>query len=322
MKRGSSFFVDFFFIGIYNDVLESHGKTKLIGRLRMKKLATVLMIILGNATYALAVKLFVLPMGLITGGTTGIALTANRYLGIPISGFVLFFNVLMLLVGLAILGKKFAMTTIISSFAYPAALQMFDYLLGDVILTEDLWLCTVFAGLGVGVGLGIVIRLGASTGGMDIPPLVLNHYFKIPVSTSLYVFDCLILLSQAFYSSIDRLLYGIVMVLIYSFVLDKLLLMGTTRTEVKVVSRHYGEIREAILSGIDRGVTLLSAEGGFMGEETRMIFSVVSNRELPKLEKLIHEVDPDSFMVVSRVSEVRGRGFTEKKEYRERKSDA
>ena len=287
----------------------------------MKKLATVLMIILGNATYALAVKLFVLPVELIIGGTTGLALTANRYLGIPISGFVLCFNVLMLLAGLIILGKKFAMTTIISTFAYPAALQVFDFLLGDMILTEDLWLCTVFAGLGIGVGLGIVIRLGASTGGMDIPPLALNHYFKIPVSTSLYVFDCLILLSQTLYSPIDRLLYGIVMVLIYSFMLDKVLLMGNTKTEVKVVSRHYEEIRDVILNGMDRGVTLLSAEGGFMGEETRMIFSVVSNRELPRLEKLIHEADPDSFMVISRVSEVRGRGFTQKKEYRERKTN-
>lgn len=111
----------------------------------------------------------------------------------------------------------------------------------------------------------------------------------------------------------ERLLYGIVLVMIYSFVLDKLLLMGSTRTEVKVVSRRYDEIREAILHGIDRGVTMISAEGGFMGEETRMVFSVVSNRELPRLEKLIRGVDPDSFMVVSRVSEVRGRGFTEKR---------
>lgn len=284
----------------------------------MKRIATVLMVIGGNIMYALAVKLFVLPVGLITGGTTGIALTVNRYMGIPVSAFVLCFNVAMLLVGLAVLGKKFAMTTIVSTFAYPAVLQVSEYLLGDMVLTEDLWLCTVFAGLGIGAGLGMVIRAGASTGGMDIPPLVLNHYFKLPVSTGLYVFDCLILLSQALYSPADRLLYGIVMVLIYTFVLDKLLLMGTTRTEVKVVSRRYGEIREAILNGMDRGVTLLSAEGGFMGEETRMIFSVVSNRELPKLEKLIREVDADSFMVVSRVSEVRGRGFTEKKEYRER----
>lgn len=287
-------------------------------RIDAKKLAAVLMIVAGNALYALAIKLFVLPVGLMTGGTTGIALTVNRFTGIPVSAFVLCFNLLMLLSGLVILGKRFAMTTIVSSFVYPAALHVFDSLLGGLVLTEDLWLCTVFAGLGIGAGLGVVIRLGASTGGMDIPPLVLHRFFRIPVSTSLYVFDCLILLSQALHGPVERLLYGIVLVMIYSFVLDKLLLMGSTRTEVKVVSRRYEEIREAILHGIDRGVTLISAEGGFMGEETRMVFSVVSNRELPRLEKLIRGVDPDSFMVVSRVSEVRGRGFTEKKEYRNR----
>lgn len=285
---------------------------------RGKKLAVVMMIIFGNALYALAVKLFVLPVGLMTGGTTGIALTVNRFLEIPVSGFVLGFNVLMFLTGLAVLGRKFAMTTLISSLAYPAALHLFDLLLGNLVLTEDLWLCTIFAGLGIGSGLGIVIRMGASTGGMDIPPLVLNRYFRIPVSTGLYAFDSLILLSQAFYSPIDRLLYGIVLVMVYSFVLDRLLILGSTRTEVKVISCRYEEIREAILHNMDRGVTLLSAEGGFMGEETRMIFSVVSNRELPRLEKLIHGVDPDSFLVVSRVSEVRGRGFTEKKEYKNR----
>lgn len=276
------------------------------------------MIIFGNAFYALAVKLFVFPAGLMTGGTTGIALTVNRFTGISVSGFVLVFNLLMFLAGLAILGRKFAMTTIISSLAYPAALHLFDLLLGDLVLTKDLWLCTIFAGIGIGVGLGIVIRMGASTGGMDIPPLVLNRWFKLPVSTGLYVFDSLILLSQAFYHPVDRLLYGILLVMIYSFVLDRLMLMGTTRTEVKVVSSRYREIRDAILLHMDRGVTLLSAEGGFMGEETRMIFSVVSNRELPRLEKLIRGVDPDSFLVVSRVSEVRGRGFTEKKEYKNR----
>lgn len=277
----------------------------------------LLLVVLGNATYALAVKLFILPNDLMTGGTTGIALVINHYFnGVSISAFVLGFNILMLLVGLALLGKKFAFSTIVSSITYPLALELFDRLFGNVVLTEDMLLNTIFAGLGIGVGLGIVIRNGASTGGMDIPPLVLNRYFKIPVSVSLYVFDMCILLGQAVYNPLEGILYGILLILIYSVVLDKLMLMGTTRTEVKVVSGHAEEIRKAILSEVDRGVTLLYGESGYLQQDTQVILSIVSNRELPQVEKLIHSIDPESFMIISRVSEVRGRGFSMSKEYK------
>lgn len=280
-----------------------------------RKILTLLLVIFGNVLYALVVKLFLIPAGLVTGGTTGIALAIQHYTNLPISGFVLGFNVLMLVLGFFVLGKQFAFTTIVSTFVYPIALEGFNQLLGDVVLTNDIWLCTAFSGLGIGAALGIVIRAGASTGGMDIPPLVLNHFFRIPVSVSLYVFDFLILLLQAVYNPPEKLLYGIVLVLIYTIVLDKLMLMGTTKTEVRIVSKYHEEIRKAILSQIDRGVTLLSATGGYLGAPTALIFSVISNRELPRLEQLVHDIDPDSFMVVNRVSEVRGRGFSMGKKY-------
>lgn len=283
----------------------------------LKMIYNLLLVVLGNATYALAVKLFILPNDLMTGGTTGIALVINHYFnGVSISAFVFGFNILMLLVGLVLLGKKFAFSTVVSSITYPLALELFDRLFGNVVLTEDLLLNTIFAGLGIGVGLGIVIRNGASTGGMDIPPLVLNRYFKIPVSVSLYVFDVCILLAQAVYNPLEGILYGILLILIYSVVLDKLMLMGTTRTEVKVVSEHAEEIRKAILSEVDRGVTLLYGESGYLQQDTQVILSIVSNRELPQVEKLIHSIDPESFMIISRVSEVRGRGFSMSKEYK------
>lgn len=151
---------------------------------------------------------------------------------------------------------------------------------------------------------------------MDIPPLVLNRFFRIPVSVSLYAFDIIILLAQASYTPIEKVLYGISLLMIYTIVLDKILLFGTTRIEVKVVSQKHGEIREAIIHELDRGVTALSATSGYMNEPTEMIFSVISNRELPKIEKIIHKIDPNSFMVVSQVSEVRGHGFSMKKEYK------
>lgn len=286
-----------------------------------KKAITLLMVIMGNVLYALTVKLFLLPANLVTGGSTGIALALNYFTGFSVSRIVLVFNIIMLLLGLLVLGKQFAITTVVSTFVYPIALDVFDRMFGDLVITNDLWLCTIFSGLGIGVSLGVVIRAGASTGGMDIPPLVLNHYFKIPVSVSMYVFDVAILFFQLLSNPLEKLLYGVVLILIYTLVLDKLMLMGTTRTEVRVISTHYEEIREKIIHGLDRGVTMMSAETGYMGEKTQMIFSVISNRELPKLEKAIREIDPHSFMVVNRVSEVRGRGFTDKKEYQNRENE-
>lgn len=278
--------------------------------------AMLALVILGNMLYALAVKLFLLPSGLITGGTTGIALVMNHVAGVPVSLFVLVFNVVMLAAGYLLLGRTFAVTTVVSTFVYPLSLELFNQVLGDLVVTRDILLCMFFSGLGIGAALGIVIRAGASTGGMDIPPLVLNRYFKIPVSVSMYVFDFCILIAQMFYNPPEKILYGILLVLVYTMVLDKLMLMGTTRTEVKVVSPRAQEIRQAILRQMDRGVTMLEARTGYLDQDTQMIFSVISNRELPGVEKLIREIDPESFMVVSRVSEVRGRGFSMKKEYR------
>ena len=284
---------------------------------RLARTAVMLvMVVLGNMLYALAVKLFLLPSGLITGGTTGIALVMNHVAGIPVSLFVLVFNVTMLVAGYLLLGKTFAVTTVVSTFIYPLSLELFDRLLGEVAVTQDILLCMFFSGLGIGTALGMVIRAGASTGGMDIPPLVLNKYFGIPVSVSLYVFDFCILIAQMFYNPAEKILYGILLVLVYTIVLDKLMLMGTTRTEVKVVSQKAQEIRGAILKQMDRGVTMLAARTGYLDQELQMIFSVISNRELPAVERLIHEIDPESFMVVSRVSEVSGRGFSMKKEYK------
>lgn len=281
----------------------------------MNTFLSLISVIIGNFLYALTVKLFLLPAGLVTGGTTGIALTVNHLTGLPISWFVLAFNILMLALGFFILGKSFAVTTLASTFLYPLSLELLDRMLGDYILTQDILLCTLFSGLGIGIALGIVIRSGASTGGMDIPPLVLHKTLRIPVSVSMYAFDVCILLSQAIFRPAENILYGVVLVLIYTIVLDKMLLMGETRTEVKVISANSDAIRDAILTQIDRGVTILNGESGYLHNPSPVILSIISNRELPKVEKIIHNIDPESFIVVSRVSEVRGRGFSLNKRY-------
>ena len=200
--------------------------------MNMKKIITVLA---GNTLYALAVSLFILPNGLITGGTTGLALVAQYKLGIPIAAFVGVFNVVMFVAGAAVLGKAFAFTTIISTFYYPFILGVFEGLFGSSPLTGDTMLATVFAGLLIGAGIGMVIRAGASTGGMDIPPLILNKKFRLPVSMTMSVFDCLILLTQMVFAGKEKILYGILLVLLYTMVLDKVLMIGQNQMQVKII---------------------------------------------------------------------------------------
>ena len=272
-------------------------------------------ILFGNALYSLAVALFLEPSGLITGGATGIALAIGRLTGLPVSGLLLFINLAMLVWGWAVLGRAFALNTLASSVLSPAFLGLFEGLLAGRVLTEDIFLCTVFSGLGIGVALGLVIRSGASTGGLDIPPLVLNKWFKLPVSATMLTFDIAVLLMQAVFSPVQQVLYGVVMVLIHTVVMDKMLMLGASRTEVKIVSSQSDAICAAILAQLDRGVTILHGEGGYTREPSAVLLSIVSNRELPRLEKLAHSIDPTCFLIVSHVTEVSGRGFSLDKDY-------
>lgn len=269
----------------------------------------------GNALYSLAVALFLEPSGLITGGATGIALAVGRLTGLSVSGVLLVFNLAMLVWGWVVLGRAFAFNTLASSILSPVFLELWERMLAGRVLTDDIILCTIFSGLGIGVALGIVLRSGASTGGMDIPPLVLHKWFRLPVSATMMVFDIAILLVQAMFSPVRQVLYGIVMVIIHTIVMDKMLLLGNSRTQIKIISTKSSDIRAAILDQMDRGVTILHGEGGYTREPAELLLTVVSNREVPKLEKLVHAIDPECFMIVSRVTEVSGRGFSLEKDY-------
>ena len=284
------------------------------------QLKNLVLIFAGNTLYALGVVMFILPGGMITGGTTGIALTVNHYFHVPISVFVFCFNLIMFIIGAVVLGKKFALTTLISTFYYPFILGILENVPALGNFTNDVALSTIFGGLMIGSAIGIVIRAGASTGGMDIPPLVLNKKFGIPVSVLLYIFDSSILLMQMLFSNKDQILYGILLVMIYTVVLDKVLLLGTTQTQVKVVSKKYAEINQVIISELDRGSTLIYGETGYLHQEQPLVLSVVSNRELTRLNQIVMGIDPSAFMIISKVNEVKGRGFSSQKIYQKKES--
>lgn len=267
-------------------------------------------VILGNTIYCVGVVAFILPMELITGGTTGLGLIADHYFGIPVEAFAAVFNALMFFVAWFMLGASFAMTTLVSSFYYPIILGLFQKIEVLKTLTEDPMLGTICAGILIGVGIGVVIRAGASTGGVDIPPLVLNKKLGIPISVGLYACDFAILLGQMIFRDREKTLYGILLVVIYTFVMDKVLVSGKSQIEVKIISKCYEEINVAIQQRLDRGTTFLKTESGYFREESMAIMTVVSNREIARLNQLVLDIDPKAFIVINEAKEVMGRGFT------------
>ncbi len=284
--------------------------------LQWKRLIAVL---LGNTIYAVGVVAFVLPLELITGGTTGIGLIMDYLFHIPLEVFTLIFNVIMFVIAIGMLGVSFAITTLISTFYYPVILSLLQKVDMLKTLTNDPMLATVCAGLLIGVGIGVVVRAGASTGGMDIPPLVCNKKLGLPVGVGLYVFDFIILIGQMLFRDSEKILYGILLVIIYSVMVDKVLVSGKRKIEVNIISDYVDQINDMIHEKIDRGTTFYMVETGYLHKETKALMTVVSNRELVKLNQLVLEIDPKAFIVINQAKEVMGKGFSMKKIY-EKKS--
>lgn len=269
-----------------------------------------LFIILGNLIFALGIAVFVIPNGLILGGSTGLALSVQHFLGIDITITVAIINIVTFLAGLFILGKKFAATTLISTFIFPIFLNYFKDIERFKNITSDLLLASIFTALLVGTGVGIVLRVGASTGGLDIPAIILNKKKGIPIAVVLYAIDISILLSQMIFSNTEQILYGIIIVLITTMVINKVIVYGKNDFMVTIISEKYLEISENIHNKIDRGTTFIDIQTGYKKNTQQAVMSVISKRELPSLNKLVQEIDPKAFIIINQVNQVKGRGFS------------
>lgn len=269
-----------------------------------------LFIILGNLIFALGIAVFVIPNGLILGGSTGLALSVQHFLGIDITITVAIINIVTFLAGLFILGKKFAATTLISTFIFPIFLNYFKDIERFKNITSDLLLASIFTALLVGTGVGIVLRVGASTGGLDIPAIILNKKKGIPIAVVLYAIDISILFSQMIFSNTEQILYGIIIVLITTMVINKVIVYGKNDFMVTIISEKYLEISENIHNKIDRGTTFIDIQTGYKKNTQQTVMSVISKRELHSLNKLVQEIDPKAFIIINQVNQVRGRGFS------------
>ena len=275
-----------------------------------KKIEKVLIMILGNAVLALGTAAFVVPNGLISGGVTGIGLILEHFFGLPVDVGVFVGDAVLFLLGAAVMGKAFAATIILSTIVYPTFFSLFGKIPFLTSLTDDKLMAAIYAGLLMGAGIGLVIKVGGSTGGIDIPPIILHKLFGLSIPVMIYVGDTALLLIQAIYSSTEQVLYGILVVLLSSIVMDKVLIMGQKQTQVVVISPQYEKINQMIHQQMDRGSTLLHATTGLEKSDQKVVMTVISNRQLAHLNELILQIDPQAFVVASEVNEVKGRGFT------------
>ena len=242
----------------------------------------------------------------------GIGIAVKSITGINISYTVYVINFIMFVIGFIFLGKKFAFGTLLSTFLYPTFIALFERIPQLANITNDILLSALYGGLCIGLGLGLVLRVGASTGGMDIPPLLVNKKTGISVAWLINIFDCGILLLQVIFCpiTIEAVLYGITVVIITTIVVDKVIILGETKIQVLVISPKWQEIRKIIFDDINRGCTLLNVTTGYYQDKQLAVMAVVSKRELHLLNDMILEIDPTAFIISNETHSVKGRGFT------------
>ena len=275
-----------------------------------KNLETILGVLIGNALLAFTVAAFLVPHGIIMGGATGIGLTIAHFIALDLSAIIFVVNNVLFVLGTAVLGKKFALTTLISTFVYPVFLSVMRSIPGITELTDNIMLAALYGGALLGLGIGLVVRVGASTGGTDILALVLHKWFHIPLAVFVYIVDFTVLLCQALFSNSEQILYGILVLIVSTMALNRVMLMGQAQIQLFIITEKYEEVKEKVLKEMDAGVTLVHIETGYGAKQQKGVLCVIPNRKLYSINQVVQMIDSQAFITITQINEVRGRGFT------------
>lgn len=263
-------------------------------------------VIVGAAIIAIAFNVFLLPNQVASGGVSGISTILKGVFGWA-PGLVQYaFNIPLFISGLIFLGAKFGIKSFVGTLVLPA-----------VVLLTAAWepwtmnplLGALFGGITVGLGLGIVFRGGASTGGTDLAAQIITKYTGFSLGTSVLLIDGLIVLSAAFVFDIERALYALIALFVTTKTIDLVQLGFSQSKMIYIITNKQDEIRDAIYTEIDRGVTKLPAYGGYTNVERPILMVVAYQTEFTKLKHIIKTIDPAAFVIVSDAYEVLGEGF-------------
>ena len=281
-----------------------------------ENLIRLLVINLGILFMAAGIYFFKAPNGFATGGVSGIAIILARIplsvsLGITQSVYMLAINIILLIIGVIVLGKKCGITTIYCSIALSFENMIFEQLIPlDAPLTSSPVLELVYAVLLTGIGSALLFKYNASSGGTDIVALILKKHTSLNVSQALLVTDTLIAASSFIvYSSAEVGLFSLLGLFAKVFVIDDVLDSMNLCKAFTIITTKSKEIDEFILTELHHGATIYDAKGAFTGDDKQVIITVCKRSEALKLRRRVKEIDPHSFIIITKTSEIMGKGF-------------
>lgn len=279
-------------------------------------LVSYIMVIIGTGILAISIQNFYDPIGLVTGGFTGLAIvikTASAAVvpgGIPLWLTNVVLNVPVFILSYIIMGKKFVGRTLFGT----AMLSAWLYIIPPVDLARgDMLLAAVFGALFSGTGMGIILRGHATTGGTEmvaclIHKKMIKHYSVVQI---MQILDGLIVCLGLFQYGLRATMYAMIAIFVTTKVSDAILEGFKYSKAAYIITDHHKEIADRIMREIDRGVTGMSARGMYTGQDKLVLYCVVSRREIVQVEEIVTEIDPNAFVIVSDVREVLGEGFQE-----------
>ncbi|MFD0049556.1 YitT family protein [Actinomycetes bacterium NPDC127524] len=268
-----------------------------------------LLITLGAVLMSVGLEIFLVPNNVIDGGITGISIMLSYLTGLKLGIFIFVLNLPFFFIGYKQIGKTFAISTLYGIFI----LSISTALLHPVpAFTQDILLATIFGGIILGVGVGIVIRYGGSLDGTEILAILANKKVPFSVGEIIMFFNLFILGSAGFVFSWDRAMYSILAYFAAYKTMDIVIAGLDESKSIWIISDEYEEIGEAILNRLGRGVTYLTGEGAYSGDNKKVIFCVINRLEEAKLKDIVTNFDPSAFLAVGDIAEVRGGRFKKK----------
>jgi uncharacterized membrane-anchored protein YitT (DUF2179 family) len=265
-----------------------------------------LLITLGAILMGVGLEIFLVPNKVIDGGITGISIMLSYITGWHLGIFIFLLNLPFFFLGYKQIGKTFAISTLYGIIV----LSVTTTLLHPVpAFTEDILLAAIFGGIILGVGIGIVIRYGGSLDGTEILAILANKRLPFSVGEIVMFINFFILGSSGFVFSWDRAMYSILAYFAAYKTMDITIAGLDESKSVWIISDEYQNIGDAIMNRLGRGVTYLSGEGAFSGDDKKVIFCVINRLEESKLKDIVSENDPAAFLAVADIAEVRGGRF-------------
>lgn len=276
-----------------------------------------IIIMIGITLLAIGLNMFFIPLDLVTGGVTGLAIIIKKLTQGIIPGGIepwitnIIINIPLFLTAIFIKGKNFGGRSLFSTMFLSVALIYTSYL---PAATNDILLGSVFGGALSGAGLGLVFSAYSTTGGTDLAASIIQHYIKhISVAQIMFLLDALIIISGYFIFGIEKAMYAIVAVFISAKVIDAILEGIHFSKAAFIISDYNEEISKEIMERLDRGVTGLQGSGKYSKKNKEVLLCVVSKKEIVKLKEIVREIDKSAFVIVADVKEVLGEGFIEYK---------